>query len=128
MVGGPQVRVGSVKPNRAKAPREITPVGLVFVNRRHSLSGIFSYSDNSSHWLPRRQTADQDEHTLCNVLRTNSGFLGFDSLLSYAHPAISYGAVFIFRTSAQPPAPVYPRQFQLYWYRNILLFPVDTAL
>ena len=29
MVAHPQGRVGSVKPNRAKAPREITPVGLV---------------------------------------------------------------------------------------------------
>ena len=74
-------------------------MGLVFVNRRHSLSGIFSDSDNCSHWLPRRQTADRDEHTLCNVLRTDS-FPGFDSLLSYAHPAIV--RPFLGRSQFQP--------------------------
>ena len=28
--------------------------------------------------LSLRQTADRDEHALCNILRTNGGFLGFD--------------------------------------------------
>ena len=50
---------------------------------------IFSHSDNGSHRLPRWQTADWDEHALCNVLRTNGGFLGLDILLSYEHPAMA---------------------------------------